>query len=99
LVDVARESIECLTAVLIVSCRKNTSHLIFHALNLLFLSQWQLTFASCPKQTTSTGCNIMFCFSGLLVVGGVLIFGPRDSKNPNLWAVGGGGKQAEHEKY
>jgi hypothetical protein len=38
LVDVVREPIEWLT-VLLVSSRNNTSHLIFHAPNLLFLQQ------------------------------------------------------------
>jgi hypothetical protein len=88
-VEVAREPIEWLTAVLIVSCRSSTSHLIFLMPNLLFLSRWQLTFASYPKQATYIGCNIMFCFFGLIVVVGVFIFGPLGSNYLNCWAVGG----------
>jgi hypothetical protein len=35
---------------------KKLSHFIIIAPNLLFLSQWQLTFASCPENL-SLGCN------------------------------------------
>jgi hypothetical protein len=34
--------------------QKRLSHLIFLASNLLFLPQWQLTFASCPKLTSGS---------------------------------------------
>jgi hypothetical protein len=36
---------------LVVRSTSNRSHLIFLAPNLLFLSKWQLTFASCVNQT------------------------------------------------
>jgi hypothetical protein len=50
LVDVAREPIDWLTA-LLASCTNNSYDIICLAPSLLFLPQWQLTFASCPKQT------------------------------------------------
>jgi hypothetical protein len=53
LLDVVKEPIEWLTF-LLVRIRNNSYHLILLAPNLLFMSQqWQLTFASCPKQISN----------------------------------------------
>jgi hypothetical protein len=37
----------------------------------------------------STGYNSMCCFYDLIMMVGVLIFGPLGSNNHNFWAVGG----------
>jgi hypothetical protein len=39
-------------AFLFVRCKQERSQVILLAPNLLFMPQWQLTFASCPKLTS-----------------------------------------------
>jgi hypothetical protein len=53
LLDVVRKPIEWLTH-LPVSCRNNSSHLIFVVPNLIFMSQWQLTMLHVPNKQTET---------------------------------------------
>jgi hypothetical protein len=52
LVGVVREPIESLTHLCLPAANKSSSHLNLCAPNLLFMSQWQLTFASCPTPTS-----------------------------------------------